>query len=226
MADPELMAALRRAPRRSVEVYEWAAAEELLATRRRAFETMRQGGWRAWTSRPVCSARPWSSAIWKSRSGGWPERRRSGPRASDRVRLPSPGDGRPTADDSLPGSDRRQRATRRALRCHAPSSAIRRPVRSPSASGSAAPSREPLRPSPPPTARPSCRDKGERSACLDTSSVGRSVLLFHVSRSPSAERCPRWSTGSARRPIGMLWGGFLFARKARSTGNPRGTTRR
>jgi uncharacterized protein (DUF58 family) len=44
MADPELMAALRRTPSRSADVYEWAAAEELLAARRRAFQTLRQGG--------------------------------------------------------------------------------------------------------------------------------------------------------------------------------------
>jgi uncharacterized protein (DUF58 family) len=44
MADPELLAALRRPLARSAEVYEWAAAEELIAARRRAFETLERGG--------------------------------------------------------------------------------------------------------------------------------------------------------------------------------------
>jgi uncharacterized protein (DUF58 family) len=44
MADPDLLAALRRPLERSAGVYEWAAAEELMAARRRAFETLQRGG--------------------------------------------------------------------------------------------------------------------------------------------------------------------------------------
>ena len=44
MTDPALSAALRRRPARSRDVYEWAAAEELMAARRRAFETLQRGG--------------------------------------------------------------------------------------------------------------------------------------------------------------------------------------
>lgn len=44
MSDPDVLAALRRPLERSRAVYEWAAAEELLAARRRAFETLQRGG--------------------------------------------------------------------------------------------------------------------------------------------------------------------------------------
>jgi uncharacterized protein (DUF58 family) len=44
MSDTEVLAALRRPLERSAAVYEWAAAEELLAARRRAFETLQRGG--------------------------------------------------------------------------------------------------------------------------------------------------------------------------------------
>jgi uncharacterized protein (DUF58 family) len=44
MSDVEVLAALRRPLERSAAVYEWAAAEELLAARRRAFETLQRGG--------------------------------------------------------------------------------------------------------------------------------------------------------------------------------------
>jgi uncharacterized protein (DUF58 family) len=44
MADTEVLAALRRPLRTSTAVYEWAAAEELLSARRRAFETLQRGG--------------------------------------------------------------------------------------------------------------------------------------------------------------------------------------
>jgi uncharacterized protein (DUF58 family) len=44
MADPEVVAALGRPPVRSGDVYRWAAAEELQAARRRAFETLQRGG--------------------------------------------------------------------------------------------------------------------------------------------------------------------------------------
>jgi uncharacterized protein (DUF58 family) len=44
MTDPELNAALRQPVTRSRDVYEWAAAEELMAARRRAFETLQRGG--------------------------------------------------------------------------------------------------------------------------------------------------------------------------------------
>jgi uncharacterized protein (DUF58 family) len=44
MADPELLAALHRPLERSAAVYEWAAAEELMAARQRAFETLQRGG--------------------------------------------------------------------------------------------------------------------------------------------------------------------------------------
>jgi uncharacterized protein (DUF58 family) len=44
MADPELMSALRRPLGRASEVYEWAAAEELMNARRQAFETLQRGG--------------------------------------------------------------------------------------------------------------------------------------------------------------------------------------
>jgi uncharacterized protein (DUF58 family) len=44
MSDAEVLAALRRPLERSSAVYEWAAAEELLAARRRAFETLQRGG--------------------------------------------------------------------------------------------------------------------------------------------------------------------------------------
>jgi uncharacterized protein (DUF58 family) len=44
MADPELMAALRRPVMASRGAYEWAAAEELMGARRRAFETLQRGG--------------------------------------------------------------------------------------------------------------------------------------------------------------------------------------
>jgi uncharacterized protein (DUF58 family) len=44
MADPELLAALRRPVVTSRGAYEWAAAEELMGARRRAFETLQRGG--------------------------------------------------------------------------------------------------------------------------------------------------------------------------------------
>lgn len=44
MSDPEVLQALRRPLRASTAVYEWAAAEELLSARRRAFETLQRGG--------------------------------------------------------------------------------------------------------------------------------------------------------------------------------------
>ena len=44
MTDPEVVAALGRSPVRSGDVYRWAAAEELQAARRRAFETLQRGG--------------------------------------------------------------------------------------------------------------------------------------------------------------------------------------
>jgi uncharacterized protein (DUF58 family) len=44
MSDTEVLAALRRPLRTSTAVYEWAAAEELLSSRRRAFETLQRGG--------------------------------------------------------------------------------------------------------------------------------------------------------------------------------------
>jgi uncharacterized protein (DUF58 family) len=44
MSDAEVLAALRRPLERSTAVYEWAAAEELLSARRRAFETLQRGG--------------------------------------------------------------------------------------------------------------------------------------------------------------------------------------
>jgi uncharacterized protein (DUF58 family) len=44
MADPELMAALRRPVAATRQAYEWAAAEELMGARRRAFETLQRGG--------------------------------------------------------------------------------------------------------------------------------------------------------------------------------------
>lgn len=44
MSDAEVLATLRRPLVRSAAVYEWAAAEELLAARRRAFETLQRGG--------------------------------------------------------------------------------------------------------------------------------------------------------------------------------------
>jgi uncharacterized protein (DUF58 family) len=44
MSDPEVMAARVRALDNSARVYEWAAAEELIAARRRSFEILRQGG--------------------------------------------------------------------------------------------------------------------------------------------------------------------------------------
>lgn len=44
MADPELVAALRQPVASSPQVYEWAAAEELMGARRRAFETLQRGG--------------------------------------------------------------------------------------------------------------------------------------------------------------------------------------
>jgi uncharacterized protein (DUF58 family) len=44
MADPELVAALRRPVVTSAEAYRWAAAEELMGARRRAFETLQRGG--------------------------------------------------------------------------------------------------------------------------------------------------------------------------------------
>ena len=44
MSDPELLAALRRSPSAAGEVYEWAAAAELLAARRQAFEILQRGG--------------------------------------------------------------------------------------------------------------------------------------------------------------------------------------
>jgi uncharacterized protein (DUF58 family) len=44
MSDPEVLAALRGPLDRSTAVYEWAAAEELLSARRRAFETLQRGG--------------------------------------------------------------------------------------------------------------------------------------------------------------------------------------
>jgi uncharacterized protein (DUF58 family) len=44
MADPELLAARDSPIDRSSRVYEWAAAEELLASRRQSFEAMQRGG--------------------------------------------------------------------------------------------------------------------------------------------------------------------------------------
>jgi uncharacterized protein (DUF58 family) len=44
MADPELVAALRRPVADARRAYEWAAAEELVGARRRAFETLQRGG--------------------------------------------------------------------------------------------------------------------------------------------------------------------------------------
>ncbi len=44
MTDPEVGAALGRPPARTGDVYRWAAAEELQAARRRAFETLQRGG--------------------------------------------------------------------------------------------------------------------------------------------------------------------------------------
>ena len=44
MADPELVAALRRPVATARGAYEWAAAEELMGARRRAFETLQHGG--------------------------------------------------------------------------------------------------------------------------------------------------------------------------------------
>jgi uncharacterized protein (DUF58 family) len=44
MTDPEVTAALRQPVRRARDVYGWAAAEELVAARRRAFETLQRGG--------------------------------------------------------------------------------------------------------------------------------------------------------------------------------------
>ena len=44
MGDPEVMAARDQPLDSSRRVYEWAAAEELLAARRRAFEVLRRGG--------------------------------------------------------------------------------------------------------------------------------------------------------------------------------------
>src|SRR5437870_262214 len=44
MTDPELAGALRRPVASSRDAYEWAAAEELADSRRRAFETLQRGG--------------------------------------------------------------------------------------------------------------------------------------------------------------------------------------
>ena len=44
MSDPEVLAARNRPIDSSARVYEWAAAEELLAARRRSFEILRRGG--------------------------------------------------------------------------------------------------------------------------------------------------------------------------------------
>jgi uncharacterized protein (DUF58 family) len=44
MSDPEVLAARSRPLSSAERVYEWAAAEELLAARRRSFELLRQGG--------------------------------------------------------------------------------------------------------------------------------------------------------------------------------------
>jgi uncharacterized protein (DUF58 family) len=44
MADPEVMRAVRRPITTPAHAYEWAAAEELLQTRRQAFETLQRGG--------------------------------------------------------------------------------------------------------------------------------------------------------------------------------------
>jgi uncharacterized protein (DUF58 family) len=44
MSDPEVLAAREGAIRNSRDAYQWAAAEELLAARRRSFEILRRGG--------------------------------------------------------------------------------------------------------------------------------------------------------------------------------------
>lgn len=44
MADPELLNALRQPVTTSLRAYEWAAGEELMGQRRRAFETLQRGG--------------------------------------------------------------------------------------------------------------------------------------------------------------------------------------
>jgi uncharacterized protein (DUF58 family) len=44
MADPEVVAALGRPVATSAAAYQWAAAEELMGARRRAFETLQRGG--------------------------------------------------------------------------------------------------------------------------------------------------------------------------------------
>jgi uncharacterized protein (DUF58 family) len=44
MSDPEVLAAREGAIRNSGDAYQWAAAEELLAARRRSFEILRRGG--------------------------------------------------------------------------------------------------------------------------------------------------------------------------------------
>jgi uncharacterized protein (DUF58 family) len=44
MADPTVVEARARPPERSGDAYRWAAAEELVAARRRAFETLQRGG--------------------------------------------------------------------------------------------------------------------------------------------------------------------------------------
>ena len=44
MSDPEVVRLVRRPLAGSASVFEWAAAEELLSSRRRAFETLQQGG--------------------------------------------------------------------------------------------------------------------------------------------------------------------------------------
>ena len=44
MSDPELLAARDAPVKRVSRAYEWAAAEELLASRRASFEQLRQGG--------------------------------------------------------------------------------------------------------------------------------------------------------------------------------------
>jgi uncharacterized protein (DUF58 family) len=44
MADPEILRAVGRPIGTSAHVYEWAAGEELLQARRRAFETLQRGG--------------------------------------------------------------------------------------------------------------------------------------------------------------------------------------
>jgi uncharacterized protein (DUF58 family) len=44
MADPAVAAAIARRPASSGDAYRWAAAEELVTARRRAFETLQRGG--------------------------------------------------------------------------------------------------------------------------------------------------------------------------------------